>query len=158
MRESFAARKECLRARIEPPTMRHRILACSIFAAVLGASLAFDRSASAQSPAPAAAYSAADVARGTYLVRNVGMCADCHGEKLTGGPNQMGHPPPGVPWALSIPSLVGLALFSNDADAITFLETGLTPGGQHALPPMPQYRFNTDDAHAIVAYLRTYKP
>jgi hypothetical protein len=55
------------------------------------------------------------------------------------------------------PSLRGLPMFANDADAIAFLETSKLPNGEHPLPPMPHYNFNTDDATAIVAYLRSLK-
>jgi hypothetical protein len=62
-----------------------------------------------------------------------------------------------VPWSDSAPSLVGLTMFATDAQAVTFLTTGVLPNGQHARGPMPQYRFSAPDAQAIVAYLRSLK-
>jgi mono/diheme cytochrome c family protein len=104
----------------------------------------------------AAGASAADVARGQYLVGPAGQCSDCHGATLGGGPNQIPGPP-GVPWAPSVPSLVGLTMFATDAQAVTFFETGALPDGSKVRPPMPEYRFNEADAQAIVAYLRSLK-
>ncbi len=95
------------------------------------------------------------VARGEYLTHGAGQCEDCHGAGLIGGPAPAG--PPGVPWATNAPSLRGLTMFKSDEKAITFLTTGALPSGKSALPPMPKYRFNTADATAIVAYLRSLK-
>jgi mono/diheme cytochrome c family protein len=102
----------------------------------------------------AAGTSAADVARGQYLVGPAGQCSDCHGAALSGGPNPIPGPP-GAPWAPSVPTLVGLPMFASDAQAVAFFETGTLPDGSKARPPMPQYRFNEADARAIVAYLRS---
>jgi mono/diheme cytochrome c family protein len=101
----------------------------------------------------------ADVQRGMYLAGDAGQCADCHGQGLKGAPlrfTPIGLPP-GVPFADTAPSLVGLTMFASDADAVKFFSTGMLPSGQPARPPMPQYRFNDADAHAIVAYLRSLK-
>ncbi len=105
--------------------------------------------------APAADTSPTIIARGEYLVGDAGQCRDCHGQKLEGGPAPKG--PPGVPWAANAPALVGLPMFAKDSDAIVFLSTTNLPDGTHPLPPMPHYRFHTDDATAIVAYLRSLK-
>ena len=106
--------------------------------------------------APAAGASPADVEHGRYLAVDAGQCIDCHGTGFAGAPIRFPGPP-GVPWATAAPSLIGLPMFSNDVDAVTFLTTGLGPDGKPALPPMPQYRFNAGDARAIVAYLRSLK-
>jgi hypothetical protein len=55
------------------------------------------------------------------------------------------------------PQIAGLPMFSDDAAAANFLQTGELPDKTHARPPMPQYRFNHDDATAIVAYLRSLR-
>ncbi len=110
--------------------------------------VAADRSAAGASPAI--------VARGEYLVGAAGQCSDCHGAGLGGGPNQIPGQP-GVAWAATVPSLVGLSMFASDTQAVTFFESGLLPDGSKARPPMPQYRFNEADAQAIVAYLRSLK-
>jgi len=100
-----------------------------------------------------------DVARGQYLVVNAGQCSDCHGEGLKGAPLMFSPKglPPGVPFQDAAPNITGLTMFADDAQAVTFLTTGVLPNGQHARPPMPQYRFNAADAQAIVAYLRSLK-
>jgi mono/diheme cytochrome c family protein len=96
------------------------------------------------------------IARGHYLVTGAGQCSDCHGEGFVGGPNHIAGPP-GVPWAKVVPSLRGLTMFKSDADAIAFLETTKLPDGSGALPPMPKFQFNEEDATAIVAYFRSLK-
>jgi mono/diheme cytochrome c family protein len=96
------------------------------------------------------------IARGAYLTGGAGQCADCHRPDFGGGPNLI-RPRPNVPWATTVPSLRGLPMFKNDADAIAFLRTGKLPDGSSALAPMPGYRFNEADATAIVAYFRSLK-
>ena len=54
------------------------------------------------------------------------------------------------------PKIAGLTYLSA-ADATKYLETGVLPNGKRTLPPMPQYRFNHDDATAVVAYLKSLK-
>jgi mono/diheme cytochrome c family protein len=105
-----------------------------------------------RAPAADTAAPAAAIARGQYLTHGAGQCEDCHGAGLVGAPM---HGPPGG--ATAAPSLVGLTMFATDADAITFLTTTKLPDGKNALPPMPRYMFNTADATAIVAYLRSLK-
>lgn len=95
------------------------------------------------------------ISRGHYLVTGAGQCSDCHGQGFVGGPIHPG--PPGVPWGSYAPSLRGLTMFKSDADAIAFLETSKLPGGSRALPPMPKFQFNKEDATAIVAYFRSLK-
>lgn len=112
--------------------------------------------------------SAATVARGKYLVENVAICADCHsprdakgeftkGEWLQGAP--LGFKPvvPMPVWADTAPHIAGLPGWEKDA-AIKFLMTGVAYNGLPARPPMPRYRFNLQDAQAIVAYLKSLEP
>jgi mono/diheme cytochrome c family protein len=94
------------------------------------------------------------VARGRYLVRDAGKCADCHGENLHG--TYLGFLKPGMPVQYHSANIAGLPKLSVAA-AVRFLETGTLPNGKPAAPPMPAYRFNADDARAIVAYLKTLK-
>jgi len=101
--------------------------------------------------------SAEAVAQGKYLVTRVSLCIDCHGAKLGGKPFR-GTGPPHVPWATYAPKIAGLAMFAADADAVRFFETGVDAHGKHARRPMPQYRMHSDDAAAVVAYLRTLRP
>jgi hypothetical protein len=103
--------------------------------------------------------------RGKYLVEQVGMCGDCHTPH-----NEKGEPiqektlqgtilpfKPAVPmplWADKSPNIAGLPGW-EDRDAIRFLMTGIAYNDLPARPPMPQYRFNQEDAAAIMAYLRS---
>lgn len=104
------------------------------------------------------------IVRGRYLVEQVGLCADCHSPR---GPT--GHfireqwmlgaalpfqPMVPMPWAPAAPPLAGLPSM-DDPQAIEFLRTGKRPDGSMARPPMPPFRFEADDAGAIVAYLRS---
>jgi hypothetical protein len=114
------------------------------------------------------AASAAAVARGKYLVENIGMCGDCHTPR-----NEKGEPvkeqwlkgtaldfKPTVPipvWADKSANIAGLPGWEKAA-AITFLMTGIAYNGLPARPPMPQYRYNQLDAEAIVAYLKSLEP
>ena len=109
--------------------------------------------------------SAALIARGKYLVEGVGMCGDCHTPR-----NEKGEPmkeqwlkgavldfKPAVPipvWADKSVDISGLRGWDRDA-AIKFMMTGAVPNSVPARPPMPQYRFNLEDATAIVAYLKS---
>lgn len=110
---------------------------------------------------------AVNVARGKYLVTQVGMCADCHTPRGPGGVfdesrwlqgSQLGFAPtvPMPAWAEFAPPIAGLVNYT-DAQAIAFLTSGKTIHGQPLRPPMPPYRFSTEDAEAVLAYLRSLK-
>jgi mono/diheme cytochrome c family protein len=112
--------------------------------------------------------SATALARGKYLVENIGLCGDCHTPR-----NEKGEPvkeqwlqggtldfKPIVPmpvWADKTPAIAGLPGWEREA-AIRFLMTGVAYNGLPGRPPMPQYRFNQADAEAIVAYLKSLAP
>jgi len=111
------------------------------------------------------ATSAAMLARGKYLVEDVGLCGDCHtphnekGEPVAGQLFKGATLPfkPIVPmpvWADKASNIAGLPGWEKDA-AIKFLMTGIAYNGLPGRPPMPQYRFNQQDATAIVAYLKS---
>jgi len=111
------------------------------------------------------ATSAAMLARGKYLVEDVGLCGDCHtphnekGEPVAGQLFKGATLPfkPIVPmpvWADKASNIAGLPGWDKDA-AIKFLMTGIAYNGLPGRPPMPQYRFNQQDATAIVAYLKS---
>lgn len=108
------------------------------------------------------------IARGKYLVEQIGMCADCHTprnekgefikeEWLQGAPLDFKPTVPMPVWAEQSVNIAGLPKWEKDA-AIRFFVTGLAPNGLPARPPMPQYRYNVKDAEAIVAYLRSLGP
>lgn len=112
--------------------------------------------------------SAAKLARGKYLVEDVGLCGDCHTPH-----NEKGEPikeqtlkgatldfKPTVPmpvWADKATNIAGLPGWDKDA-AIKFMMTGIAYNGLPSRPPMPQFRFNLQDAEAIVAYLKSLGP
>ncbi len=105
----------------------------------------------------------AQIARGKYLVHHVAMCVQCHsprdregelirGQLLQGAPMPLRSPYPETTWALKAPRIAGLPGWRAE-DAVQFLQTGRAPDGWTAQPPMPRFRFNEQDARAVVAYL-----
>ena len=107
------------------------------------------------------------IARGKYLVERVAMCQDCHsprnerGEfdtsRWLGGSALAFKPAVPIPgWSEAAPPLAGLEGWEME-EAVKFLQTGVTPGGKPAAPPMPEYRLNRQDATAVVAYLKSLK-
>ena len=111
---------------------------------------------------------AARVARGKYLVEDVGLCGDCHTarndkgepvkEQWLKGATLDFKPIAPVPvWADKAPAIAGLPGWEDGA-AIKFLMTGIAYNGLPRRPPMPQFRFNVQDAQAIVAYLKSLAP
>jgi mono/diheme cytochrome c family protein len=105
------------------------------------------------------------VARGRYLVENVGLCADCHtprnergefiaGQSLMGAPLGFAPAFPMPAWAPVAPPIAGLPTMT-EAEAVRFMKDGVRPNGSRPLPPMPEFRLNEADATAVVAYLKT---
>lgn len=105
--------------------------------------------------------------RGRYLVEKIGMCADCHSPRGPGGVfdrarwlqgSPLGFAPtvPMPAWAEHAPAIAGLHNYS-DEQAVALLTEGKTLHGQPLRPPMPEFRFNREDASAVVAYLRSLK-
>ena len=111
--------------------------------------------------------SVSPIARGKYLVEQVALCADCHtardwkgtqdrdrwlqGAKLDFKPDRL------MPWASFAPAIAGLPSFTNDDQAVKYFQTGINAAEKSSSPPMPQYRFEREDAVAVVAYLRSLK-
>lgn len=100
-----------------------------------------------------------------YLVQSVGLCGDCHtphNEKGEAAREQwrkgslLAFKPafPMPVWADQSSNIAGLPGWEKDA-AIKFFMTGIAYNGLPARPPMPQYRFNVQDAEAIVVYLKS---
>ncbi len=132
-----------------------RVGACLSMGAALGASILLGAAANPK------------VERGKYLVERACMCADCHtpmtpkGEpdptKWLHGANLMFNPKIPIPdWVDQSPTLAGLVGYT-DAQVLQILQNGLKDG-KPLRPPMPRFRFNREDAEAIVAYLRSLKP
>ncbi len=106
------------------------------------------------------------IRHGRYLVRDVGICADCHtprgahgqyirGEWLRGARLDLAPTHPMAGWQMHSSNLVRLARRWTQAQWIRFLRTGIAPDGKHARPPMPQLRLSYRDALAVTAYLRS---
>jgi len=119
-------------------------------------------------PAPKKSQAAARIARGTYLVENVAMCADCHSPRnergefvkahwLWGAPLGFKNTVPMPRFASMAPPLAGLVGWTEQ-QGVTYLTTGKDREGQSAAPPMPEYRLSREDAAAVVAYLKALPP
>jgi len=125
----------------------------------------------AQSTGDAAASDAntgeqSSVKRGMYIVHQVAMCIYCHTPKdadgqldeqqlLQGAPIPVESPYPRVKWAFQAPKIAGLPGGWTEEDTARFLQTGVTPTGRTAQPPMPPFRMNEEDARAVAAYLNS---
>ncbi len=141
--------------------MRNSLIAVAAIAALC---LGVISSGSAE---PNTSKNQAQIKRGEYLVKGVGMCGDCHtpftmtgafvmdkwlqGKKLEFGPLV-----PIPVWANTSLNIAGLEGWDTEK-AVQFFMTGLAPTGQVARPPMPAYRMNRADAEAVVAYLKSLK-
>lgn len=109
----------------------------------------------------------AQIKRGQYLVERVAMCADCHTPHLDSGEYDRTQwlqgdvldfkPTRPMPFAAVAPQIAGLPTMPTDEMAIKFFETGTNALGKTAMPPMPRFQFEHDDAVAVVAYLRSLK-
>ena len=112
--------------------------------------------------------------RGEYLVNNVALCVDCHGErdfnylngplkpgtKGSGGEKwteEMGLP--GTFYALNItPAAIG---DWTDGELIRTITTGVNKDGRALFPIMPYMNYRTmdqEDLYSIVAYIRSLDP
>jgi mono/diheme cytochrome c family protein len=111
------------------------------------------------------------VARGKYLVEEVGRCQECHTPKLPDGAfdrekwlkGAVLNVQPIEPikgWHKTSPDLTPAGrLWSRwkEEGLLNYLKTGLTPSNKKADPPMPTYTMRPDDAEAVVEYLKTLK-
>jgi mono/diheme cytochrome c family protein len=116
------------------------------------------------------------VARGQYLVRHVGICFDCHSERVIayGLPFKPGREGVGgfvwderseFPGVLAAANLTpdrdtGLGAWT-DGEIIRAIREGVDRHGNALFPIMPYGHLRSlsdEDASAIVAYLRTLKP
>jgi mono/diheme cytochrome c family protein len=105
------------------------------------------------------------VARGQYIVDQLGMCTECHTPRDANGNLDNSHYLQGAPiwimpvhptpnWAMRAPALAGFEGFT-DAQGETILEKGVGPNGLRINPPMHIYHMNHADAQAVIAYLRS---
>ncbi len=107
------------------------------------------------------------IKRGEYLVNNVALCVICHSPK-----DADGNPIPGehfkgdvIPvrpsyatlktWAERAPALGPIVGGAGD-DVEHLLQTGIwLRTGTSPRRPMPPFRMNKEDAHAVVTYLKS---
>lgn len=111
------------------------------------------------------------IARGKYLskhpVDGVSGCDHCHTplnqrgepvqEKTLQGAPVLFRPTLPLEWADRAPNIAGLPSW-DDAQAVHFLMTGIAYNGLKASLPMPAFRFDREDALALVAFLRSVEP
>jgi hypothetical protein len=106
--------------------------------------------------------------QGKYLVNNVGKCSDCHtargpdgrfmeGQELHGAPLPIGPIRPIPGWSGYAPRIAGLPAGYTEAELAIFLQTGRTPSGTSARPPMPAFRMSARDAEAAALYIHSLK-
>jgi mono/diheme cytochrome c family protein len=109
----------------------------------------------------------AQIEHGKYLVERVCLCGECHSPRNEKGEfdraqwlqGELIHTKPDhpMPFAAYAPPIAGLPTLTSDAAAVKFFETGTNAINKLAMAPMPQFRFNHEDALAVVAYLRSLK-
>ncbi|MGC1905170.1 MAG: hypothetical protein WA715_15220 [Candidatus Acidiferrum sp.] len=106
-----------------------------------------------------------EVERGRYLVEEVAKCPECHTPRndrgelrqdawLSGAPIWIKPIRPIQNWADHAPALAGLPSFT-DAQMERVLEKGTGPEGEELRPPMHIYHMKSEDAKAIIAYLKS---
>lgn len=110
----------------------------------------------------------AEIERGRYLVEEVAKCPECHTPRdangelkqnawLRGAPTWIRPVAPIPNWADRAPSLAGFPSFTEEQGE-RILEQGTGPEGESIRPPMHIYHLKHEDAHAIIAYLRSLPP
>ena len=111
------------------------------------------------------------LAYGKYLVEEVAKCQECHTPTLENGDLDkskwlkgavLDFAPmrPVKGWHKTSPDLTSnsrLWAKWGDATFLKFMQTGLTPKGSPAAPPMPAYKLNAKDAEAVLEYLKSLK-
>jgi mono/diheme cytochrome c family protein len=111
------------------------------------------------------------IKRGRYLAVEVGKCQDCHTPRAESGELDSSKWMKGAVldfaplkevkgWHKTSPDLTPAGRLWNRwgrANLVKYLQTGLTPAGKPADPPMPAYKLEAEDAEAIVAYLETLR-
>jgi mono/diheme cytochrome c family protein len=115
------------------------------------------------------------LARGRYLVNDVGQCSFCHTPRLQDGSLDQtklfsgtllgdldpSNPDVGLIYTRNLtPHATGL-LNASDADIMRVFREGKRTDGKFLVPVMPYWIFTNmtdDDLHAIIAYLRSLVP
>ena len=106
------------------------------------------------------------VGLGKYIVDHVAMCVECHTPRdetgrlireqyLNGAPVPVNGPPyPVMKWAVKAPAIAGLIGYTKE-EGVRLFTQGITRDGRVPDPPMPPFRLSTQDAEAVVAYLKS---
>lgn len=105
------------------------------------------------------------MARGKYIVESLSRCGQCHTPRNSDGSPDRRHWLQGAPvwlksaeasenWPLQAPRIAG-ALPGTDEEMVKLLTAGIWKTGTYLRPPMPQFRMTTQDAEAVVAYLKS---
>ncbi len=155
--------------------MRRLVIRATLIAALSAmAMLPFvSAQATAQSKAGAANQRAGQtedsrVARGKYIVEGVARCGQCHTPRDASGKTDQSHllegaavwlksAEPREDWPLQAPRLAGNPP-GTDTEMVTLLTTGVWKNGRHLRGPMPEFRMTTEDAEAVVAFLKSLNP
>jgi mono/diheme cytochrome c family protein len=103
--------------------------------------------------------------RGTYLMRSISACGNCHtmpgsGPELAGGPPVVDEHFTAHPANITPDLETGIGRWT-DEQIITAIREGKRPDGSTIGPPMPVARYrgiSDEDVKAIVAYLRQVAP
>jgi mono/diheme cytochrome c family protein len=112
--------------------------------------------------------SAANIARGKYIVEDLAVCSQCHTPRdsngvldrahwLEGGALWLNPARPVENWPLQAPRIAGNPP-GTDAEMLKLLTTGIWRDGKYLRSPMPQFRMTESDAEAVVAYLKSLEP
>ncbi len=115
------------------------------------------------------AASDAQIERGRYLTVEVGRCQECHSPRLEnrefdkerwlkGAVLEYAPIQPIQGWHKTSPDITSTSRLWKrwgDAGMLKFLTTGVNPGGHPADAPMPAYKLKTEDAEAVIAYLKS---
>ncbi len=144
-----------------------KIFRAALAIVMLSASLLLAQTQSSQSHGKGSSGGA--IARGKYLVEGVARCGQCHTPQNSDGSADRSHQLQGAAvrwnpakpdsnWPLTAPRIGGTPLPASDADMVKLLTTGIWTTGVPLRAPMPQFRMNSADAEAVVAYLKSVNP
>ena len=112
-----------------------------------------------------------EVAYGKYLAEEVAKCQDCHTPKsatgeldktkwLKGATLDFQPVTPIERWHKTSPDITPSGRLWQrwgEKAVLEYLQTGLTPKGKPADPPMPAYKLTKADAEAMLEYLKSLK-
>jgi mono/diheme cytochrome c family protein len=101
----------------------------------------------------------ASLARGAHLTQAIGMCVECHGEKLDG--QLMFDGPLGTVAARNLTrGMGGVGSLLTDADYVRAIRHGLAPDGRPLMmmPAQDFLHFSDADLAAVIAYVKSVPP